>query len=127
MSDDREPYGFELILDLHQCDTSKFNRDSLRDFFARLCGVIEMEQCEMHFWDDVGVPVEERQSCPHTKGTSAVQFILTSSIVIHTLDLLEVVYVNIFSCRHFDADAAARFVERWFAAQECTSHFIERR
>ena len=127
MSDARTPYGFELILDLHQCDVSKFNRDSLQDFFAQLCAVIDMEQCELYFWDDVGVPVGERQTSAHTKGTSAVQFILTSSIVLHTLDLLEVVYVNIFSCKHFDAEVVEEFVTRWFSATECTAHFIERK
>jgi S-adenosylmethionine decarboxylase len=127
MNADSKPYGYELILDLHRCDTSKFNRESLQDFFVQLCRVIEMEPCELHFWDDVGVPDEEKQTSPHTKGTSAVQFILTSTIVVHTLDLLEAVYVNVFSCKHFDSEAARRFVESWFAAQECESHFIKRR
>jgi S-adenosylmethionine/arginine decarboxylase-like enzyme len=122
-----KPYGYELIMDLHRCDTSKFNRESLQDFFVQLCAVIEMEPCDLHFWDDVGVPDEEKQTSPHTKGTSAVQFILTSTIVVHTLDLLEAVYVNIFSCKHFDPEAAKRFVELWFASQECVSHYIERR
>jgi hypothetical protein len=72
----RKPYGYELILDQHRCDTSKFNRESLQDFFVQHCRVIEMEACELHFWDDVGVPDQEKQTSPHKKGTSAVQFIL---------------------------------------------------
>ena len=61
-----------------------------------------MEKCQVHYWDDVGVPPEERQTSPLTKGTSAVCFILTSAIVVHTLDDLGAVYVNIFSCKEFD-------------------------
>ena len=85
-----------------------------------------MEKCEVHFWDDVGVPVEEQQTSPHTKGTSAVCFILTSTIVVHTLDLLKAVYVNIFSCKRFDPDAAATFTERFFRGTCEIPRMVER-
>ena len=122
----KKPYGFELIIDMHECDVSTFNRSSLKAFFEKLCDEIKMQRCELHFWDDVGVPSEEQQTSPHTKGTSAVQFILTSTIVIHTLDLLKAVYINIFSCKEFDKDKAEKLTKEWFGAKECGSHFIER-
>ena len=106
-----EPYGFECIIDLHRCDASRFNRSSTDQFFTELCDLIDMEKCVVHFWDDVGVPLEEQQTLPHTKGTSAVCFILTSSIVVHTLDMLGSVYVNIFSCKEFDPVAARQFTQ----------------
>ena len=87
-----KPYGYELVLDLHGCDPNTFNRPSIEDFFKKLCKQIKMTRCDLHFWDDVGVSREEQQTSPHTKGTSAVQFILTSTIVIHTLDLMGAVY-----------------------------------
>lgn len=120
-------YGYELILDLHKCNSYKFNRKSLKDYFKKLCGAIGMQRCKLVFWDDVGVPEEERQTMPHTKGTTAVQFILTSNITVHTLDLLEAVYVNIFSCKPFDKDIAEQITREWFDAKECCSHFIERK
>ena len=85
-----------------------------------------MTRCELHFWDDVGVAPEEQQTSPHTKGTSAVQFILTSTIVIHTLDLMSAVYINVFSCKEFDKDKTEEFSIEWFKASDCHSHFIER-
>lgn len=124
---DKKPYGFELILDLQGCDVSTFNRDSLDNYFEKLCQTIDMKRCERYFWDDVGVPPEERQTAAHTKGTSAVQFILTSTIVVHTLDLLESVYINIFSCKPFDKEAAEKITVEWFGAKESKSHFIERK
>lgn len=123
----KKAYGQELILDLHECDPSRFTRSSIRKFCAELCELIDMERCDLHFWDDVGVPMEEQQTDPKTKGTSAVQFILTSTIVIHTLDLMEAVYVNIFSCKDFDADEAAVFAAKWFASTEWTSQVVTRR
>jgi len=119
-------YGFELIMDLHKCDVGKFNRTSLDGYFEKLCKAINVQKCERYWWDDVGVSEEEKQTSPHTKGTSAVQFILTSTIVVHTLDLLKAVYVNIFSCKEFDREVAERVTREWFGAKECRSHFIER-
>ena len=121
-----EPYGYELVLDLHDCNPEKFNRSDIDRYFRELCRRISMEKCEVHFWDDVGVPPDERQTLPHTKGTSAVCFILTSTIVVHTLDILKAVYVNIFSCKAFDPDLAAGFTKEWFEAASCDSTFIER-
>ncbi len=121
-----KPYGYELILDLHGCDVSKFNRESLDGYFEKLCKAIDMQKCERYFWDDVGLPPEKRQTSPHTKGSSAVQFILTSSIVIHTLDLLEAVYINVFSCKWFDEKVAEEITKKWFGANGCNARFIER-
>lgn len=122
----RNVYGYELILDLHGCDASTFHRDSLDGYFEKVCKAIKMEKCERYFWDDVGVAPDEQQTLPHTKGTSAVQFILTSSIVIHTLDSLNAVYVNVFSCKEFDPATAKRISMEWFKAKSCQEHFIER-
>ena len=121
-----QPYGLELILDLHSCDSSRFTRGSIEEFFGELCELIDMERCDLHFWDDTGVPSEHQQTDPKTKGTSAVQFILTSTIVVHTLDLLKAVYINIFSCKAFDTDKAARFAVRWFNSSDWTSTVVAR-
>ena len=126
MEKKEKPYGYELILDMHGCDVSKFNRDSLEMYFEKLCKAIDMKRAELHFWDDVGLPPEKHQTQPHTKGTSAVQFILTSSIVVHTLEILEAAYVNIFSCKWFDEKKAEEITNEWFCANGCVTHFIER-
>lgn len=107
-------YGKELILDLHDCNPKTFNRGSLGNYFIKLCKKIDMKRCELHFWDEEGVPKEELLTEPHVVGTSAVQFILTSNITIHTLDILQKVFVNVFSCKDYDSDIVAEFTEGWF-------------
>ena len=119
-------YGIELILDLHGCDASKFTRDSISEYFERLCVLIDMKREALHFWDDEGVSEEDKQTSPHTQGTSAVQFILTSSIVIHTLDQLRAVYINIFSCKAYDPKVAEQFSVEWFGATDCSARFLDR-
>jgi len=119
-------YGIELIMDLKGCDVGKFTRESIGKYFDGLCELIDMQQGDRHFWDDEGLLPEECQTNPKTCGVSAVQFILTSTIVIHTLELLAAAYINIFSCKEYDADLAAKITREWFGAKECRKHFIER-
>ena len=119
-------YGIELILDLHGCDVSKFTRASITEYFERLCELIDMQREDLHFWDDVGISEEDKQTSPHTQGTSAVQFILTSSIVIHALDQMRAVYINIFSCKVYDPAVAEKFSAEWFGAADCSARLIDR-
>lgn len=123
----KSSYGKEVIIDLHNCDPSTFNRKSIKQYFAELCNLIEMERSKLSWWDDHGVPIEEQQTEPHLKGTTAIQFITTSNIVIHTLDLLGSVYINIFSCKDFDSDITLKFTAKWFKGKIVSSHEIERK
>ncbi len=86
-----------------------------------------MDRAKLCWWDDYRVPKNEKQTLPHTKGTTAVQFILTSNITIHTLDILKNVYVNIFSCKEFDASKAEEFTKNWFKGEVISSHLIVRK
>ncbi|MDG2033510.1 MAG: S-adenosylmethionine decarboxylase [Rhodospirillales bacterium] len=119
-------YGLELILDLHGCDVSKFNRGSIKAYFEQLCDLIDMQREDLHFWDDVDVADEDKQTSPHTQGTSAVQFILTSSIVIHALDQMKAVYINIFSCKVYDPRVAEKFSVKWFGAKQHSARTVDR-
>lgn len=109
-----EDYGKEHLMDMHECDVSTFTRESIKQYFKELCELIDMDAEDLHFWDDEGLSPEECQTDPKTCGISAVQFILTSSIVIHTLNKLGRVYINIFSCKDFNADEARDFTVNWF-------------
>ncbi len=117
-------YGMELVMDLHECDHTLFNRQSLTTFFVELCKHIDMEREALHFWE-YSARLKEKQP-PHLKGISAVQFIQTSNITIHTLDDLHRVYVNIFSCREFDVGKAVDFTTKYFGAGWCGHHSFER-
>ena len=119
-------YGVELIIDIHNCNPSTFTRKSIREYFKFLCDKIDMKPEKLCWWDDQGIEPDFQQTEPHTKGTTAVQFILTSNITIHTLDVLRNAYINIFSCKDFDAEMAMKFSEEWFKGKVVNSHIIER-
>lgn len=119
-------YGKELTLDLYGCDVDRFTRKSITEYFIDLCGLIKMRPEDRYFWDDLGVPREERQTDPKTRGTSAVQFILTSTIVIHTLDDLRQAFINVFACKDFDITPVTGHALAHFKAKICEPHVIVR-
>lgn len=119
-------YGKELILDLHACNVGKFNRIDIRLYFKKLCKLIDMSPQDLYFWDYEGVAIEDRPTEPHLLGTSAVQFIETSNVTIHALELLKHVYINIFSCKDFDAGEAKAFTANYFEGKIVAFHVIDR-
>jgi S-adenosylmethionine/arginine decarboxylase-like enzyme len=120
------PYGKELVIDLGNCDVNTFTRESIGRYFDELCKLIDMQPEDRYFWDDEGLPLEECQTDPKTCGVSAVQFILTSTIVVHSLTKLRKVFVNIFSCKDFDQDEALKFTKNWFGAGWCKGTDLDR-
>lgn len=119
-------YGKELILDVHECDPSMFTREHLEHFFEWLCRAIRMERCDLHYWDYDGEEKEYSIAPDHLKGTSAIQFITTSNVTIHTLDVLEAIYLNVFSCKDFDPIVVERIVKGKFGGKIVNSILVSR-
>ena len=123
-------YGPELILDLHKCEITTFRKNSIKNYFKQLCDLIDMERCKLVFWNDQWwrkwfLP----WTCstePHTEGITAIQFILTSNITIHTLVQLKQVHINIFSCKDFDPESVKSFTEYWFGGETVQDLLIKR-
>ena len=120
-------YGKELIIDIHDCDVTKFNRTKLREFCKKLCGYLDMKAEDLHFWDYYGRQDEYENEPDHIKGTSVIQFIRTSNITIHCLDVLKRVYINIFSCKDFEIRDVHTFICEWFGGTMKTEHMIVRK
>jgi len=120
-------YGRELIIDMHYCDVKTFNRYIIEKFFAEVCNETKMQKCEEIYWfDDFDTPVGEEQTDPQTTGTSAVQFILTSNITVHTLDLLGKVFINFFSCKDFNPDVVENLAMARFGGRIVNSTLLTR-
>ena len=119
-------FGKEAIIDLHDCDASKFNRENIEKYLVNLCDLIDMQRADLHFWDYDGIPEEERDTEAHLLGTSAIQFIQTSNITIHTLEIPKSVYLNIFSCKDFDAEVTKKFSEDYFEGKTVNFHVMPR-
>lgn len=119
-----KPYGYELILDLHQCRVDGFTPTQIERFCEELCGIIGMNREDFHIW--ASDPEDYETDPPHLHGVSAVQFITTSSIVVHTITKMRQVYINLFSCKSFDIGDVTAFSQSFFCGVTASSHFIER-
>jgi hypothetical protein len=84
--------------------------DAIRRFRDELLTVIDM--------DPFGGPFIERFALdnPVAAGYTLIQAITTSSITAHFSEYLRWVYLDVFSCRAFDAKAVAEFAARFSSA-----------
>jgi len=121
MEKKNKSFGQELLLDMYGCDVKLFTKSKINTFFKQLCKKIDMKRHgKPVFWHD-------DSETPHLKGTSAMQFITTSNIVVHALDILGTVYISIFSCKKFDKDKAAKFSKQFFRAERVIARNLERK
>jgi len=118
-------YGREIILDIDGCDIDTFTRPRIRDFLVELCDVLRLERADLHFWDYGDL--EAKADAPaHLKGVSAVQFIMTSTIVVHTLDETKQVLINVFGCGEIDAAVVERITIKYFGGRIAKMYSLER-
>jgi len=114
-------FGWELVLDLYECDKGMISDEAAIKRFAReLCEVIDMKP----YGEPLTPYFGENQE--HTKGYSLLQFIETSSIVGHFSENTGAVYLNIFSCKKYDIEKAESFAQDYFRAERVHSRFIVR-
>ena len=112
-----QAFGKELILDVHNCNPEMFTREHLKHFFDVVCEAIDMNQEDLHFWDYEDEPEEYVKAPAHLQGVSAVQFISTSNITIHTIDPMKRLYMNLFSCKDFDCETVKKIVIEKFGGE----------
>jgi S-adenosylmethionine decarboxylase len=104
-------YGKEIIIDLIGCDVPSMQRKNLEKFFIELADLAKMERVQRpYFW-------KETSNIPHLKGMSGVQFIKTSNILIHTLDITKTAYINFFSCKDFNVNKVVNYCKKHFGAE----------
>lgn len=114
-------FGMELILDLGGCAPEAISdAETIRGYARELVRLIEM--------NPYGEPIVEHfgHNDPATSGYTLVQLIETSSVVGHFSEQLGRAYLNIFSCRRFDAELALRFSADWFGSDEIRQTLIVR-
>lgn len=122
-------YGVELIMDIHEADASKFNKKDLEEYCIRICEITKMRRADLHWWDFEGQEEQYKiyaEKAPHLCGISLCQFLMTSNMVIHTIDPFQKVYINLFTCKVFEKEEAMRFTEEFFRGKIVSHHFITR-
>ncbi len=128
---DMKNYGKELILDIHDCYENRFNRKDIARYFDELVELIDMKPMKRTWWDYFWYPkwfikIMGWDNEDKVYGASAVQFIRTSNITIHVIYNLRQIYLNIFSCKDFDAELVTDFSQCFFWGEIVNKKIIDR-
>lgn len=113
-------WGMELQLDLYKCDPDIIkSKYWIRKFSEQLCDGIKVTRYGkpiiVNFGED-----------PRVVGYSLAQLIETSLVSGHFVNKTNTVYLNIFSCKKFDAKKALKFSKAFFKAKKVRSRVTYR-
>ena len=115
-------FAQELILDLYDCQLEIISsKKKIQEFVNRLCRLIRMKQYGRLRIERFG------GGTPFGEGYSFCQFIETSSITGHFLEVDQIAFINIFSCRAFNDQKVIQFAKQFFQAQHYKKKLILRR
>lgn len=104
------PWGMMAVIDLHDCERARLaDPDTIRRFVP---DVIEAIGMRAH-----GPLHVERFGEGELEGWSAMQFIETSSLTIHTDEFGDRCYVDVFSCKAFEPELAAAIAVKHFGGR----------
>jgi S-adenosylmethionine/arginine decarboxylase-like enzyme len=117
---DATHYGMELIIDATNCDSFFMTEKSISKFLKILINVLGVEIAQPPFFWIEDTPIA------HLQGLSCIQFIKTSNITIHTLDITKTMYMNIFSCKYFDREKVEGCITDYFKGIKIESKLIFR-
>jgi S-adenosylmethionine/arginine decarboxylase-like enzyme len=112
-------YGKHVILTASGCNAALLEKDKIADFCRDMVKRIDMVP--------FGEPFVERFGGGDEVGISAVQLIQTSAITIHTNDEARDMYLDVFSCKDFEAETVIKTVKDWFAPSGIDSQTLLRK
>ena len=112
-------WGYHLLLDISGCNEETRDKNAITEFIKDLVKAIGMKA--------VGEPVVKdfAEGTP-LGGFSAMQFIETSSITAHFVNSSRTAYLDVFSCKDFDQNAAIELVKERFGAKSVKQRFLYR-
>ena len=111
-------WGKLAIINLYECSERIKNKKKIKEFIQILCRIMNMKKA--------GPVKVKRFGKGKLEGYSAFQFIETSSIVCHFDETQNRAFIDIFSCRNFDAQKAENFAKKFFKAKKTKLRILTR-
>lgn len=113
------PWGKSVSINLFGCKKSILrDPEAIKVFIKRVIKIIHMVP---H-----GPTHIERFGIGELAGYSAMQFIETSSITVHCDEVCNRVFIDIFSCKDFNADKAKKFSSKYYHAKQTAATTMDR-
>jgi S-adenosylmethionine/arginine decarboxylase-like enzyme len=112
-------WGKSASIDLHECSHDRLiSRDILEQYVKELIDLIGMVAHGPCYIDRFGEGELE--------GFSAMQFIETSSVTVHLDEVGNRAFIDVFSCKDFDAAKAEAFSKEFFQASQSKMTVLDR-
>ena len=112
-------WGMSVTVDVQDCDPSIIrSKEKIQDYVIQLCKLIDMKR----YGDCMIVNFGEGNK----EGYSMVQLIETSCITAHFSNELNAAFIDIFSCKQFDADVVDDFSRNFFGSTCSISRVTQR-
>ena len=112
------PWGWSTSVDLKRCNDKIKDKDDLKDYVYQVCDLIDMKrfgECQVY-----------KFGTGNKAGYSMLQLIETSNITGHFCDDNNSAYIDIFSCKPYDAEKLAVFTKRFFESDSMVYNTLER-
>ena len=117
----KETFGPHLMLDLTECNTDKLkDYDLIFDVLDELPEKIGMTKITQPYVFPYSGLV------PEDKGVTGTVIIAESHISIHSFQEKDHCFVDVFSCKDFDVDFAARYLIDIFESKKFDKHVVQR-
>ena len=112
-------WGYHLMLDCSFCDPYNIrDKDVIYAFTKQLVKDIDMVA--------YGEPQIVKFGSGNKAGYTLVQLIETSNICAHFVDEDNTMYLDVFSCKQFNADVVEKIVKDYFGAVRIRRNYITR-
>lgn len=121
-------WGYHLMLDCGglACDEAAMNDHATLKAFVRDV----LEASHMTAWGDpvlARLDVSDGPGFPDDmSGTTVMQMLHTSSMVLHLCDKTRTLYFDLFSCKAFETDAIKVVIDRYFQPATTRVSFLTR-
>ena len=105
-------WGLSTAIDLHDCDPDLLkNADVIREYTARVCALIDAKPWGPCHIQHFGIN-------PDVAGYSMMQLVETSLVSGHFANKTNRIFLDIFSCKYYDAAKAVKFSKEFFRAKD---------
>lgn len=102
----KDPWGYELQVDIGGCNNNILDPEMIKKFVIGLCDRINMERYKE--------PAIIYFELGDNSGYSLTQIIYTSLISAHFVDSTMEGFLNIFSCKTYDAQVVIQYIIDFF-------------
>lgn len=115
----KKQWGYHLVVDAGSCDHDAIrSKSTIAAFTKELVDKIGMVA--------YGKPRIVMFGEGDKKGYTLVQLIETSNITAHFVEESDAVYLDIFSCKNYDASTAIAVFKKYFKPRTIVKHFLKR-